>query len=115
MEFLLLGDAGTQLDVNASKRRVEDLAAQARARNVDVQSLEIQVSHLEKELAQVRLAAQGLTRFLIEKGVVEEAELADFVREVDAEDGLVDGQLRLDPKSRKKPGGLPGGVKPLLE
>jgi hypothetical protein len=39
------------------------------------------------------LAVTALSRFLIEKGVIAESELADFLDIIDQEDGALDGKL----------------------
>lgn len=59
------------------------------------------VAELEGELARQRLAIQALTRFLITKGIVQQAELDAFIQAVDAEDGVVDGKLAIKSKKRR--------------
>jgi hypothetical protein len=48
-----------------------------------------------------KLAIQALTRFLIEKGMVNAAEFADFIAQIDAEDGVVDGRMEIDSVTRR--------------
>ena len=98
MRTLLLGDIGNRLDISDAERSIDYVrrTTDARIKNVAA-AKENQIRRLKTELAQQRLATEALTRYLIQKGVVDEAELAEFIDEVDAEDGQLDGQLVIDP------------------
>lgn len=111
-ENVLLGlEFTTELSrENQVDKRMDGIAAGARYASRSVGSLEVRLQRQDRELAEMRLATQARTRFLIEKKLVSADELRDFIEEVDAEDGVVDGQLRVEPTSGKlqfKPGGLP--------
>jgi hypothetical protein len=56
-------------------------------------SASAEIDRLKQQNGELRLAVVALTRFLIERGVVDQSELEAFMREVDAEDGTVDGRL----------------------
>ena len=56
---------------------------------------ELTIEGLSNELAQQKLAVQALTRFLVKKGIVDSDQLNDFIKEVDAEDGLIDGKMTM--------------------
>ncbi len=70
-------------------------AASEGAKSLDEKTREI--DRLKNELGRQALAIQSLTRFLISKGVVKEEELARFITEIDAEDGIVDGKIAAGP------------------
>ena len=111
MRTLLLGDIGNRLDIEDTER---DIANLRRNRAADARGIMEQgriILALREELGRQKLALTALTRFLIEKGLAEEAELTEFIREVDAEDGQLDGCIPVveDGHLRLKPGGLPGG------
>ena len=57
---------------------------------------EWQIAVLKDELGRHKLAIEALTRFLIEEKVIEEDKLLEFVKELDAEDGVIDGKLTID-------------------
>jgi hypothetical protein len=98
MRTLLLGDIGNRLDIEDAEREILRLKAR---QDGSTKAQASRIVRLERELAEQRLATQALTRFLVERGIVDEAELGEFIREVDAEDGAVDGRLTVNPTSRK--------------
>ena len=69
-------------------------AAQARAEIAAIRSKGggIDVGHLERALGELALAVKTLERLILDKGVCTEAELYDKLREIDGEDGRIDGQ-----------------------
>lgn len=73
------------------------------------------IHQLTEEVARQKLAITALTRFIISKGLIAEEELAAFMREVDAEDGAVDGRMPVDVEDgRTRPGFVMGkGLVPL--
>lgn len=98
---LLLGDIGNRLDIADAEASIESLQrTQQRATNA-LQAKEREVSVLKDELGRQKLAIQALTRFLVEKQVITAGELEDFIAEIDAEDGVVDGKMEIDSTSRR--------------
>ena len=98
---MLLGDIGNRLDIADAEREISLVrSSQARsARNLHAR--EIQISALRDELGRQKLAIQALTRFLVERNVISRSELDDFIAEVDAEDGVIDGKMSLDPVKKR--------------
>lgn len=96
MRTMLLGDIGNRLDIQDAENDISTLrshaASAARATGNQVAT----IARLEGELARQKLAVTALTRFLIAKGVVSESELQEFIHDVDFEDGVVDGKLKIE-------------------
>ncbi len=98
LRTLLLGDIGNRLDIADAENQIERVRrSQQRQSNVKNQK----IAALTHELGRQKLAVQALTRFLIEKGIVDEGELSAFVEAVDAEDGVIDGKMELDSTAPK--------------
>ena len=112
MRTLLLGDIGNRMDIADAENQIAFLEKRQKLASQALTSKELKISVLQAELERQRLATTALSRFLIEKGVIEEVELEEFIQEVDAEDGVIDGKLAIDPNSRRlviKPA-IPEGV-----
>lgn len=101
MRTLLLGDIGNRLDIEDAEREIHSVRRSLSIAQMEQGAREREVTLLKEEVAQMKLATQALTRFLIEKGVVNEAELEAFIVEVDGEDGVVDGKMSLDLEGRR--------------
>ncbi len=97
MRTLILGDIGNRLDIEDTEADIRALRNkhQANAEALDDKTREI--DRLQNELGRQALAIQALTRFLIRNGIVKEEELARFITEIDAEDGIVDGKSAAAP------------------
>lgn len=98
MRTILLGDIGNRLDIEDAENSINLVANQQRQTAAQLKDKDILIERLNNELAQQRLAIQALTRFLVQKEIVSESELNDFIQEVDAEDGVIDGKMTLDPQ-----------------
>lgn len=109
MRTLLLGDIGNRLDIADAENEIAALRARQRTAVNKAGSNERVILALRDELGRQKLAIAALTRFLIAKGLVSGAELEEFIREVDAEDGELDGKMQIEEGGRLKlkPGGLP--------
>ncbi len=93
MRAILLGDIGNRLDIADTEKEISNLRRNNREK-ADVLNNHAQVIHeLREALGQQTLVIQALTRFLIQKGLVVEAELSAFIDELDAEDGSRDGRM----------------------
>ena len=93
MRAILLGDIGNRLDIADTEKEIGNLRRNNREK-ADVLNNHAQVIHeLREALGQQTLVIQALTRFLIQKGLVVEAELSAFIDELDAEDGSRDGRM----------------------
>lgn len=98
---LLLGDIGNRLDIADAEGEINRIERQQlRAAGV-LNEKEREISMLKDELGRQKLATQALTRFLIEKGIIAASELADFISQVDAEDGVIDGKMTIDSATRR--------------
>ncbi|MES2924075.1 MAG: hypothetical protein V4819_21160 [Verrucomicrobiota bacterium] len=114
---LLLGDIGNRLDIADAEAEINRIErSQLRAQSA-FDEKEREIFMLKDELGRQKLATQALTRFLIEKGIIEAAELADFISQVDAEDGVIDGKMTVDSATRRLqfqkkaiPGKSPGKI-----
>lgn len=100
MRTLLLGDIGNRLDIQDTEREINAVRRSLSLAEMEQGAREREVTLLKEELAQMKLATQALTRFLVEKGVVNQAELDAFIVEVDGEDGVIDGKMTLDVERR---------------
>ena len=109
MKTLLLGNLDHQMEIEDAKTQigVNNLRNDLSARNQQAQTRS--VASLSAELGRQKLAITAVTRFLLAKGVISQEELEDFIEEVDAEDGELDGQIPFEMGGRLKlrPGGLP--------
>lgn len=100
MRTLLLGDIGNRLDIQDAEREINAVRRSLSIAEMEQGAREREIFLLKEELAQLKLATQALTRFLVEKGVVNQAELDAFIGEVDGEDGVIDGKMTLDVERR---------------
>lgn len=83
---LLLGDAGNRLDIEDCERDIARLQRRLRDNtNVDVDQ-DLELRRLRREVDQLKLSLGSLTRILTAKGLVDEAELARFVKVIDDDD-----------------------------
>ena len=102
MRTLLLGDIGNRLDIADAERSVSALR-QSQQRTVNnLHARDQQIERLKDEVERQKLAIQALTRFLVQKDLVDEQELQDFIEEVDAEDGVVDGKMSIDTSGKPR-------------
>lgn len=90
---ILLGDIGNRLDIEATEHDIVKLRKAQQNTTNKLYQKEQEVQALQEQLARHELAIQSLTRFLIEKGSIDKAELEAFIQKVDAEDGTVDGMV----------------------
>lgn len=98
---LLLGDIGNRLDIADAEAEIASLQRSHDRAGRELQSRENEISKLKNEFCRQKLAIQALTRFLIEKNMINSAELEDFIAQIDAEDGVVDGKMELDATTRR--------------
>lgn len=93
---ILLGDLGQSIDIQETATAVEAQRAALDRRRQELAALEIRTERLH-------LAVTALSRFLVSKGVIDPTELEAFIRQVDAEDGKIDGKLAAEaPMSRSR-------------
>lgn len=86
LNTFLLGDIGNRLDIQATEEDIERLRRRADTKDHHIRML-------EAELARHKLAITALTRYLISRQIVDAADLDAFTREIDGEDGVIDGKL----------------------
>jgi hypothetical protein len=98
---LLLGDIGNRLDIADAEAEIASLRQAQSQSGQMLRGKELEIAGLKNELSRQKLAIQALTRFLIEKGVVNAAELDDFIAQIDAEDGVLDGKMEIDAVTRR--------------
>ena len=98
---LLLGDIGNRLDIADAEAEIASLRRAHDQSGRMLRGKELEIAGLKDELGRQKLAIQALTRFLIEKGMVNAAELDDFIAQIDAEDGVVDGKMEIDAVTRR--------------
>lgn len=106
MRLLMLGQFGQSglgktAELVEAEKAIKTLGASQWRAGMDQRDRDQRVAELEDELARQRLAIQALTRFLIKEGMIDPAKLDAFIREVDAEDGEVDGKLASKSKKRR--------------
>ena len=98
---LLLGDIGNRLDIADTEEEIRRMQAAQRSAKSALQSKDQKITMLKDELGKQKLAIQALTRFLIEKEMIKSEELADFITQIDAEDGVIDGKMEIDTSTRR--------------
>ncbi len=108
MRTLLLGDIGNRMDIEDAEADIAMIRRTNRELRTSIAAKGHHIGRLESELARQKLAIEALTRFLVAKGVVDQSELEAFIAEVDAEDGVTDGRLAIDPKSGRLKLKIPG-------
>jgi hypothetical protein len=96
MRTILLGDIGNRMDIADAEDEITSLKRRQAQQARKQASKESHIEHLKSELEKQRLATTTLSRFLIEKGIIKAEELDDFIKVVDAEDGVIDGKLALE-------------------
>ncbi|MEP4079524.1 hypothetical protein [Haloferula sp.] len=101
MRTILLGDVGNRLDIADTEREIKSLKQQQRNSRATLAGKDHKILNLQAELSRQKLAIQALSRFLVAKGIIQQDELDDFISEVDAEDGELDGKMDLNSKSLK--------------
>jgi hypothetical protein len=103
LSHILLGDLGQSLDIEKTRSAVKDQAMQQARNTSKLFNAGIEIDRLKRQNGELRLAVVALTRFLIERGVVNEGELEAFIREIDAQDGTIDGSLASPPPKPAAP------------
>ena len=98
---LLLGDIGNRLDIADAEENIRRMETAQRSAKTALKSKENAIATLKDELGRQKLAIQALTRFLIEKKVIDSEGLADFIAQIDAEDGVVDGKMEIETGTRR--------------
>ncbi|MBB5350581.1 hypothetical protein HNR46_000809 [Haloferula luteola] len=101
MRTILLGDIGNRLDISDTEQEIASLKEVQKCTTKSISDREDQIDQLLREVGTQKLAIQALTRFIVSKGIILQDELDDFIKEVDAEDGVIDGQMTIDPSSRR--------------
>jgi hypothetical protein len=89
--MLLLGDLGQQLDIQDTRRAMDNLAIEAQRAARAGDHTARSVGELARENAELKLYLAAITRLLVAKGVVTPRELADIVDAIDRSDGRADG------------------------
>ncbi len=97
MRTILLGDIGNRLDIDDAEKSISQVASKQRRTESQLRAKNVRIDRLTAELSQQKLAIQALTRFLVSKEMISEDELNAFIEKVDAEDGVIDGKMTLDP------------------
>lgn len=101
MRTLLLGDIGNRLDIADAEQEIGTLRrAQRDSRRAHAAKTQ-ELTFLRDEVERQKLALEALTRFLVTRKIIDEDQLADFIAEVDAEDGVVDGKLAIDQSTKR--------------
>jgi hypothetical protein len=97
LSHILLGDFGQSLDIEKTRSEVKEQAMQQARNTSKLFNAAMEIDRLKRQNGELRLAVVALTRFLVERGVVNQGELEEFIRRIDAEDGTVDGSLASPP------------------
>ena len=99
---MILGDLGRSIDINDTICQVNAQAGvQARQRG-DITSQAMELAMLKARTERLHLALAALSRFLVTKGVVNEAELKAFLDGIDREDGEADGKMPFGDKPAER-------------
>jgi hypothetical protein len=84
---------------NVDALHARAFAAQARVRKIGQDNSRFDV--IERQVCELALLCRSLLQLLQDKGVFDKAELMGTMNAIDAEDGVVDGQVT---PPRKRPG-----------
>jgi hypothetical protein len=93
LSHILLGDFGQSLDIEKTRSEVKEQAMQQARNTSNLFNASMEIDRLKRQNGELRLAVVALTRFLVERGVVNQGDLEAFVHKIDAEDGSLDGSL----------------------
>ena len=93
LKHILLGDLGQSMDIEDTKEMVAGQAALQIQQSKHVVNANLEIARLRRRNEQLHLAITALTRHLVAKGVINGAELASFIDEIDLLDGKADGTL----------------------
>ena len=102
MRTLLLGDIGNRLDIADTERSVSALRQSQQRTVKNLHARDREIERLKDELERQKLAIQALTRFLVQKDLINDQELQEFIEAVDAEDGVVDGKMTIDTRGKPR-------------
>lgn len=93
--MFLLGDLGQQLDIQDQRREIDMLRRQMVRGRDSGESTEAlaRVAELERENMELRLYLAATIRYLSTRGVIDPKEFRVLVEEIDAEDGMTDGNF----------------------
>jgi len=92
---LLLGDLSQSFSIDEQRTAIRAQARKQSATNLKLYDASMELDRLKRQNSELRLGLVALTRFLIERGVVDAGELETFIRQIDEEDGKLDGHLAL--------------------
>ena len=98
LKHILLGELGQSIDIMDAKEAMAGQAALQIQQSKRVVDANLEIARLRRRNEQLHLAITALTRHLVAKGVVDAAELAAFIDEIDGVDGKVDGALAFEDK-----------------
>ncbi|MDA0766989.1 MAG: hypothetical protein O3A92_09225 [Verrucomicrobia bacterium] len=95
LSHILLGDLGQSVDIVGTS---EALKAQSKVQDRQrrrTSARDLEVARLRARTERLNLAITSLTRFLLEKQIVNREELQQFIDAIDEEDGELDGRLQI--------------------
>lgn len=101
LKHVLLGDFGQSIDILDAKETIKQQARSQAAQGRRTAMADAEIARLKRESRQLHLAVTSLSRFMIEKGLIDPGELGDFIDQIDASDGKVDGKLDFPLNSEK--------------
>lgn len=93
LKHLILGDWGQSADIVENSKQLQSIHQQKYKQSSELAGLRVELSKLKSQVQTQNLAITALSRFLIEKELISEEELAEFIDAVDQEDGTKDGKL----------------------
>ena len=99
LKHILLGDLGQSMDILEAREVMAGQAALQIQQSKRVVDANLEIARLRRRNEQLHLAITALTRHLVAKGVVDAAELASFIDEIDRSDGKEDGKLAFEDKA----------------
>lgn len=92
----LLGDVGNRLDISDCEKDIQVLKESLMEMHHEGQSIDLELSSLQKENNLLKLYLAAITRLLISKNMLNKEEIERMVDIIDAEDGAMDGKVRGD-------------------
>ncbi|MCW1925407.1 hypothetical protein OKA05_22795 [Luteolibacter arcticus] len=100
---IFFGDLSQSFSIDEHRSALKSQAMKQAESSGKLFNATMEIDRLKRQNGELRLAVTALTRFLIDRKVVDGAELEAFVREIDAEDGKIDGALAFPPPPKPGP------------
>lgn len=101
LKHILLGDIGQSMAIEENSEALAKQTAFQSLQSKRLSETNLEIARLKRRNEQLNLAVTSLSRYLIQKGVIDPAEFSSFIDQLDASDGRLDGSLALEKEVAK--------------